>query len=181
MKSLVSVSIGLALANLPAAAIAQVTQTYQYDGNGRLIGVTTTGSAGTNTATYAYDDAHNRTSRNQTGTTAYAAILSLPLDQALRPDQALVSPDGRFSLALRASGRLELWTDAQPYPMLVDAGAGAFNLTDSGQAHFIPQNVDSRTRGASVALADDGSLLVVDETGSTLWRSIAPLESEAGK
>lgn len=52
MKPPVSVSIALALVSLPATAIAQVTQSYSYDGNGRLTGVTTTGSGGTNTAAY---------------------------------------------------------------------------------------------------------------------------------
>jgi len=78
MKPLVSVTIALALAGLPAAALAQVTQTYSYDPNGRLTGVTTTGSAGTNTAAYVYDDADNRTSRSQTGTAAYATLAPPP-------------------------------------------------------------------------------------------------------
>ena len=75
MKSIARASVALALAALPASTLAQVTQAYQYDGHGRLTGVTTTGGAGTHTSAYAYDDANNRTYRSQTGTTAYAAIL----------------------------------------------------------------------------------------------------------
>ncbi len=86
MKSLLSVCGALALAGLPAAASAQVTQSYQYDANGRLTGVTTAGSAGTNTAAYVYDDADNRTSRSQTGTTAYATLS--PRGAPSGPEQA---------------------------------------------------------------------------------------------
>src|SRR5688572_30781663 len=109
MKPFVCATIAAFLGALPAAAIAQVTQSYEYDGNGRLVEVTTTGSGGTNTAAYVYDDADNRISRSQTGTTAYAALSRLPIGEDLQPHQALVSPNGRFSLAVRASGALELW------------------------------------------------------------------------
>lgn len=91
MRSYAVVSVTMALAFLPAQALAQVTQTYQYDGNGRLTGVTTTGGAGSHVSAYAYDDAHNRTFRSQTGTTAYAAIpqnlgYGLWLDRLLSTD-----------------------------------------------------------------------------------------------
>lgn len=75
MKSVIGLSAALALTALPAAALAQVTQTYQYDANGRLTGVTTSGGGGVHSSVYAYDDANNRTYRSQTGTTAYAALL----------------------------------------------------------------------------------------------------------
>lgn len=84
MKLLVSVCVALALASLPIEPIAQVTQIYQYDANGRLTGVATAGLAGTSTAAYAYDDADNRISRSQTGTTAYATFTPQAYD-TLRP------------------------------------------------------------------------------------------------
>ncbi len=83
MKPLVSVFIALTLAGLAGVANAQVTQTYSYDANGRLTGVSTTGSGGTNTAAYVYDDADNRTSRSQTGTSTWAALSRLPVGQSL--------------------------------------------------------------------------------------------------
>lgn len=175
MKPLVSLSIAMVLGSLPGAAIAQVAQTYNYDANGRLTGVTTTGSGGTNTAAYVYDDADNRTSRSQTGTAAYAAILQLPADQALLPDQALVSADGRFSFALRSSGDLELrlgetliWTN------VTASGIGpVFRLSDDGSAGLHPEApVTADTAGAFFALQNNGNLVLSDGAGSTvLWQS----------
>lgn len=64
---------------IASAAHAQVTQTYTYDANGRLTGVSTTGGSGINTAAYAYDDADNRTGRSQSGAAAYT-MAELPDD-----------------------------------------------------------------------------------------------------
>lgn len=50
-------------AALAGSASAQVTQSYTYDGNGRLVSVATLGSATTATTNYTLDDADNRTSR----------------------------------------------------------------------------------------------------------------------
>lgn len=174
MKPLVSVSIALMLGSLPAVAIAQVTQTYQYDANGRLTGVTTTGSGGTNTAAYTYDDADNRTSRSQTGTSAYAAISRLDMYDRLLPSQALVSADGRFSFALQASGGLELrlgeatlWSDRE--------GTGTeelFSVDADGVARLRPSAISRDVAGAYFALQNDGNLVLSDGTGSTvLWHS----------
>ena len=152
-------------------AQAQVTQTYQYDANGRLTGVTTTGASGTNTSAYVYDDANNRVSRTQTGTTAYAALLEMPANEWLRPDQALVSPDGQFSLALRSSGRLELWG---PKGGALDSSSGAdaaFSLAPNGYARFSVPAVDAGQPGRTLTLSDEGELVLADSGGEALWRS----------
>lgn len=119
MKPLVSVCVALALAVVPAAASAQVTQTYQYDANGRLTGVATTGAAGTNTAAYAYDDADNRTSRSQTGTTAYATLLPQAYDTlwpfpSSGPTQALTFDP--FTLAYEGHDDVAIDGSAEPGP-----------------------------------------------------------------
>lgn len=101
------VGVGLGATVLASAAAAQVNQSYAYDANGRLVGVTTSGSAGSNAASYTYDDANNRTLRGQSGVSSWAALRRLPVDGLLSPHQALTSPDGTWSLALRSSGRLE--------------------------------------------------------------------------
>jgi len=177
MKPFVSVSVALALACVPAAAVAQVTQTYQYDANGRLTGVTTTGSGGTNTATYAYDDADNRTSRSQTGTTAYAALSRLPAVDDLLPLQALVSPNGHFNLAVRSSGALELWADQSVvWSSLADElGRPIFAVDGAGNARFLGTGrEDDSPAGAYLALQDDGNLMLRDVKGSAiLWQSNA--------
>lgn len=177
MKPFVSVSVALVLAYVPAAAVAQVTQTYTYDANGRLTGVTTTGSGGTNTAAYAYDDADNRTSRSQTGTTAYAALSRLPAGDDLLPLQALVSPNGRFSLAVRSSGALELWADQSVvWSNLADEpGRPIFAVDGEGNAKFLGTGrEDDSPAGAYLALQDDGNLMLRDAMGSAvLWQSNA--------
>lgn len=174
MKPLVSVSAALMLAGTAGVANAQVTQTYSYDTNGRLTGVSTTGSGGTNTAAYVYDDADNRTSRSQTGTTAYAALSRLPVGDDLQPHQALVSPDGRFSLAVRETGALELWSGRSVvWSSLGEGiGGGGFTLDGAGRARFRgPEPEEDRLAGSWLALGDDGDLSLFDGAGSVLpWR-----------
>jgi YD repeat-containing protein len=139
MKPLVSVTIALALAGLPAAALAQVTQTYSYDPNGRLTGVTTTGSAGTNTAAYAYDDADNRTSRSQTGTAAYATLARPPGPwQSLTIDTVTLTLEG--SEYVGGGGSVEM---------------GQHNCTGSGQSlsRWTPTNSYPGSHGSEASLA----------------------------
>ncbi|MDP2182351.1 MAG: RHS repeat domain-containing protein [Actinomycetota bacterium] len=167
-----AVTLGSVVLFAPCASLAQVTQSYSYDANGRLTGVVSTGGAGTHTSTYAYDAAHNRTSRSQTGTTAWAAVAQLPANQFLQPDEALVSPDGRYSFALRSSGQMELWSSdalaASPSQALV----AAFDLTDDGQARFLLSlHVKIPAAGAWVSLRDDGQLALLDDAGGEVWRS----------
>lgn len=175
MKPFVSVSVALALANLPAAAIAQVAQTYSYDGNGRLTTVGTTSSTGTHSSTYTYDDADNRTARSQTGTGSYAALSRLDAGDGLLPDQALVSEDGRFTFALRPSGDLELRLGDD---LLWSSPAGSetgspFRLDVDGVARLDPDGpIPLDTTGAFFAVQNDGDLVLNDGTGtSVLWRS----------
>jgi YD repeat-containing protein len=182
MKLLVAFCATLGVVATAGGAQAQVSQLYTYDGNGRLTDVTTTGSGGTNTAAYAYDDADNRTSRSRTGTAAYAALLSLPVNDALQPNEALVSPDGRFSFALRPSGRLELWLGEAP------AAAGgspamvaAFRLTDDGQARFVSLRSAVVPPGVRVSLGDDGQLALLDTSGAEVWHSGDATDHEAGQ
>jgi YD repeat-containing protein len=160
----------LAIAAAPQAQ-AQVTQIYQYDANGRLTGVTTTGASGTNTSAYVYDDANNRVSRTQTGTTAYATLLQMPANEWLRPDQALVSSDGQFSLALRSSGRLELWGPEGGTPDSQSGADTAFSLAPNGYARFSVAAVDAGQPGRTLALSDEGELVLADSRGEALWRS----------
>ncbi|HEY0599381.1 RHS repeat domain-containing protein [Brevundimonas sp.] len=168
---ILAVSFGAVALVAPGASLAQVTQTYSYDANGRLTGVVTTGGAGTHTSAYAYDAANNRTSRSQTGTSAWAAVTLLPINQLLQPDEALVSPDGRYSFALRATGRLELWSGEAAVTSDAEPLVAAFRLTDDGQAQFLPSIPAAPAGGAWVSLRDDGVLALLDEAGDELWRS----------
>jgi YD repeat-containing protein len=176
---ILAVSFGAFALVAPGVSLAQVTQTYSYDANGRLTGVVTTGTAGTHTSAYAYDAANNRTSRSQTGVTTWAAISQLPVNQLLQPDEALVSPDGRYSFALRSSGQLELWSGEALAAPESRSLMAAFSLTDDGQARFAPSL--SVPAGASVTLRDDGYLALLDEAGDEVWRSGDAAGQEAGQ
>lgn len=179
---ILAVSLGAVALLVPGAVLAQVTQSYSYDANGRLTGVVTTGGAGTHTSAYTYDAANNRTSRSQTGTTAWVAISRLPTHQLLQPDEALVSPDGHYSFALRPSGRLELWSGEVPVSSGSRSLAAAFRLFDDGQARFLQStSADSFQPGAWVSLRDDGDLALLDEAGEELWRSGAATGQEAAR
>lgn len=179
---LLAVSFGTIVLVAPGVGLAQVTQTYSYDANGRLTGVVTSGSAGTHTSAYAYDAANNRTARSQTGATAWAAIPQLPVNQFLQPEEALVSPDGRYSFALRSSGRLELWSGDEPATSDFRSLVAAFSLTADGQAKFAPSlALAAPTANVWVALRNDGQLALLDESGSEVWWSGDATGQEAGQ
>ena len=181
MKFLATV-LGVVVLAVPGASLAQITQSYSYDANGRLTGVVTSGGAGMHTSAYAYDAVNNRTSRSRTGTTAWAAIQQLPVSQFLQPEEALVSPDGRYSFALRPSGRMELWFGEGLAVSDSRALVAAFRLTGDGQAKFIPSRPDVvPPAGVQVALRNDGALALVDEAGGEVWRSGDARLQEAGQ
>lgn len=175
-------SLGAIVLIAPGASLAQVTQTYNYDANGRLTGVVTTAGASTHTSAYAYDRANNRTSRSQTGATTWAAISQLPVNQFLQPEEALVSPDGRYSFALRSSGQLELWSGDEPAATDFRSLAAAFSLTEDGQAQFAPSlSVAASSANVWVALRNDGQLALLDDAGGEVWRSGDVIGLEAGQ
>jgi YD repeat-containing protein len=179
---ILAASLGAVVLVAPGASLAQVTQSYSYDANGRLTGVVTTGGAGTHTSAYAYDAANNRTARSQTGATAWAAIPQLPVNQFLQPDEALISPDGRYSFALRSSGQMELWFGDALANSDSRALVAAFPLTDDGQAKFLSTlPTAAAPADAWVSLRDDGQLAMLDEDGNEVWRSGAAAAQEAGQ
>ena len=180
MKTLAAL-LGAVAVIAPVASRAQVTQTYSYDANGRLTGVVTSGGAGTHTSAYAYDAANNRTSRSQTGTTAWAAIPHLPVNRFLQPDEALVSPDGRYSFALRPSGQMELWFGDTHATSDSRALLAASRLTDDGKAEIWPSLPAASPTGAWVSLRDNGQLALLDEAGDEVWRSGDATGQEAGQ
>jgi YD repeat-containing protein len=169
---ILAVSLGVIALATPAVSLAQVTQSYSYDANGRLTGVVTTNGSSTHTSAYAYDAANNRTSRSQSGSSTWAAISQLPVNQFLQPDEALVSPDGLYSYAMRPTGRMELWAGDALATSDNRALAAAFRLTDDGQAQFLPSLPDGLApAGVSVSLKNNGQLALLDEAGKELWRS----------
>lgn len=174
MKLLVVFCAAVCVGALADGAQAQVTQSYSYDGNGRLIGVSTNSTGGgLNTASYAYDKVHNRVQRVRAGTTTYAALSDLPDGGLLSPLEALVSPDGRFTFALRSTGRLELWREDDPVWRLEDlADAPSFAMTEAGARLTLGRQPGSEASLWSVT--NDGALIATSTTGdATVWSSTA--------
>ena len=163
-------AIGLVVLGAPGEGWAQVVQSYSYDANGRLTGVTTSGSAGTHTSAYAYDAADNRISRSQTGASTWVSMSRLPADQFLQPDEALFSPDGRYSFALRSSGQLELWFGDEPAEADLQPIVTAFIVTGEGQARF-EATLTANPADTWLALRDDGTLVLTDAADQQLWLS----------
>lgn len=99
-------------------ALAQETQTYNYDVHGRLTGVTRTAGAAVRSTTYSLDNANNRTQRATSATAARA----LP-DQASEPDRGASVAGSRVaraesgstsSAASDSGGHHHLWCAAIP-------------------------------------------------------------------
>lgn len=173
MKLIVVSCAAIGVLAAATAAQAQVTQSYSYDGNGRLTGVTTSGSGGTNVASYSYDRVHNRVQRIRSGTSTYAAVYSLPDGGMLSPSEALVSPDGRFTFAMRPTGRLELWREDDPLWRLEDlAHAPSFALTEAGA--LVALGGEQASEAALWSVTNDGTLIATTGTGdATVWSSAA--------
>ncbi|WP_343792926.1 hypothetical protein, partial [Brevundimonas kwangchunensis] len=108
---------------------------------------------------------------------SWAALRRLPVDGLLSPHQALTSPDGTWSLALRSSGRLELWSADAPVPSEL---ASVFEVSAEGETRFLPPS-GSAAADARLELAGDGSLLMLDLAGQVLWRSDAATAGEDGQ
>lgn len=179
---ILAASLGAVILFAPGVSLAQVTQSYSYDANGRLTGVVTTGGGNTHTSAYAYDGADNRTSRSQSGATTWAALPQLPVNQFLQPNEALVSPDGHYSFAFRPSGRLELWSGDEPATTDFRSLVAAFRLTEDGQAQFAPSlSAATPTANVWVALRNDGDLALLDEAGDEVWRSGEAASQEASQ
>ena len=179
--NILAVVFGAMVLVVPSTSLAQVTQSYSYDANGRLTGVVTTNGGSTHTSAYAYDAANNRTSRSQSGASTWAAVSQLPVNRFLQPDEALVSPDGRYSFALRSSGQMELWLGDTLATSDARALVAAFRLTDDGTAEFLPSLPDAAPTSAWVSLRDNGQLALLDEAGDEVWRSGDATSQEAGQ
>jgi YD repeat-containing protein len=175
MKSSIACAVAGAVA-LAGAAHAQVTQSYSYDGNGRLVGVSTSGSGGTNTSAYTYDAANNRVQRVRSGTSTYAALSRLPSGALLSPFEALVSPDGRFTFAMRSTGRLELWRGDDPLWSLDDlADTPQVVTSDAGALLALESTPES---GMAVWSVTNGGALVAKTSVSdvTVWSSTTGMQ-----
>jgi YD repeat-containing protein len=173
-----AVTATLALA-APFAAQAQVTQTFRYDGQGRVSGVATALPAGSRTASYGYDDADNRTARSQMDTGNAAFTSSLPSGNNLVPTQRLLSPNGQVEFKFEQDGNIVLrqgstvlWQSSTAN----GAGLSLQMLPDGNLVLYDPGDTaiwGSQTggnAGANLEVRNDGTAVILNSAGTTvLW------------
>ena len=148
MKPLVRVSIALALFAGPLGAVAQDAQTFLYDANGRLIAVTTARATSGAFATYALDDADNRTARNAYPTTSPTVAGKLLSTQTLVPTQSIAN--GSYTLTFQPDG----------------------DLVVTGPSGVVQHSCTSTGRSLYVRMESNGNLVVRDAAAQNiLWQS----------
>lgn len=184
MKPLVCVSVALVLASLPAAAIAQVAQTYLYDANGRLVGTTTARTTGSSAmSAYWLDDADNRFVRDA-GLTTPPTGNEMAWSNMLLPTQKLTSANGLYTLTLDQSGDLVLrnsggtpvWNSCTGQGRSLYAwvnAQGQLSIHDERHATIWSAGATGNA-GAKLTLENSGLAVLRTSGGTTLWSSTTP-------
>lgn len=173
-----AVTATLALA-APFAAQAQVTQTFRYDGQGRVSGVATALPAGSRTASYGYDDANNRTARSQLDRGSSAFTSTLPSGSTLVPTQRLLSPNGQVEFKFEQDGNVVLRQSSTVlWQSSTDNGAGLRlqMLTGGNLVLYDPggtalwATATNGNSGAYLEVRNDGTAVILNSAGTTvLW------------
>lgn len=144
-----SVSITLAAVLLASNAVAQTTQTYVYDVQGRYTGTgSVVGSSTANVAGYAYDNTDNRDTRRIDSFNQPVNSYELASGEQITLTQSLFSPNNQVRLTFQWDGNLVLYC-----PGFVWA-----NWTYGTQALFLQMQTD-------------GNLVVYGPTGQVFWQS----------
>jgi YD repeat-containing protein len=136
-----------ALAALASSVLAQDAQTYLYDANGRLIAATTARPTSGSYASYALDDADNRTARNAYATTGPTVAGKLLSGESLIPTQAITN--GSYTLTLQTSG----------------------DLVVTGPSGLVQHSCTGTGRSLYARMETNGNLVVRDVAGTALWQS----------
>ena len=134
-------------AGLAFSASAQTTQTYIYDANGRLIAATTARPTSGTYASYALDDAENRTARNAWATTGPATAGKLLSGESLVPTQSIVN--GSYTLTLEPAG----------------------DLVVTGPSGVVQHSCTGTGRSLYAQMETNGNLVVRDVAGAVLWQT----------
>jgi len=136
-----------ALAALASPVLAQDAQTYLYDANGRLIAATTARPTSGAYASYALDDANNRTARNAYATTGPTTAGKLLSGESLVPTQAITN--GSYTLTLQTSG----------------------DLVVTGPSGVVQHSCTGTGRSLYARMETNGNFVVRDVAGAILWQS----------
>lgn len=136
-----------ALAALASPVLAQDAQTYLYDANGRLIAATTARSTSGAYASYALDDADNRTARSAYATTGPTVAGKLLSGESLVPAQAITN--GSYTLTLQTSG----------------------DLVVTGPSGVVQHSCTGTGRSLYARMETNGNFVVRDVAGTILWQS----------
>lgn len=135
------------LAALAVPALAQDTQTYLYDANGRLIAVTTARPTSGAFASYLLDDADNRTARHAYATSGPSVAGKLLSGESLLPTQAIVN--GSYTLTFEPSG----------------------DLVVTGPSGVVQHSCTGTGRSLYARMETNGNLVVRDVASTILWQS----------
>ena len=136
-----------ALAALASPVLAQDAQTYLYDANGRQIAATTARPTSGAYASYALDDADNRTARNAYATTGPTVAGKLLSGESLIPTQAITN--GAYTLTLQTSG----------------------DLVVNGSSGVVQHSCTGTGRSLYARMETNGNFVVRDVAGTILWQS----------
>jgi YD repeat-containing protein len=147
MKPLVSVFVALVSVFWSAEALAQTAQAYLYDANGRLIAATTARSPSGAYASYALDDADNRTARNAYATTGPTVAGKLLSGETLVPTQSITN--GSYTLTFQPDG----------------------DLVVTGSSGVVQHSCTGTGRSLYARMETNGNFAVRDVAGTILWQS----------
>ncbi|KAJ3188112.1 hypothetical protein HK101_009195 [Irineochytrium annulatum] len=128
-------------------------------------------------------DPHNAPAPNLTYLAPGAPVTRSCDGPPLSQDTAIVSPNGRFTLALRRTGNLvlkdrgrtmwesgtaDLWYAAPPYAASFSA-QGGFQVRDAGSHVLWETAAPGSERSSALQVTDDGDVAVVAADGSVVW------------
>lgn len=136
-----------ALAALASPVLAQDAQTYLYDANGRLIAATTARPSSGAYASYALDDADNRTARNAYATTGPTVAGKILSGEGLVPTQSIAN--GSYTLTFQPGG----------------------DLVVTGPSGVVQHSCTGTGRSLYVQMETNGNFVVRDVAQAILWQS----------
>jgi hypothetical protein len=168
-----------------SSAAAQNAQTYLYDANGRLTGVTTARATGDATVSYyVTDDAANRVAHGAfaVSPTPTSDRLAWPYTMVLT--QKLTSSNGQYTMTLETSGDLVIrnlsgtlvWSSCTGHGSTLYArvaSSGVLTVYDT-LSNPIWTAGSAGNAGAELTLQNSGIAVLKTSGGATLWSSGTP-------